>query len=186
MDSNCIVCDKPVPRGQRFIGLRYKNLKFCCEDCYTQYCNAKDSKKEKAKQEKIEKAEAKKAKASEETKEKFPGWRNLTDYIATLYPVGTINWMLFAKQIKSYMKEYGLTCDDMRIAIRYAVEFENFVTNPNYGLNQFIPKFVEPSRKFKERIETNRKLADCLEANPVVNVQNKSAQRKYYGKVEDF
>lgn len=184
MDLNCIVCDKPVPRGQRFYGTRYKNLKFCCEDCYNKYCNAKDSEKEKAKQEAIERKKQKVE--AKETKEKIPGWRNLTDYINTLYPKGAINWMLFSKQIKSYLKEYNLTCEEIRIAIRYAVEFDGWQVNPNYGLNQFIPKYIEPSRIFKERIEANRQAAENLENNPIVKIKNNSAKRKYYGKVEDF
>ena len=172
MESNCIVCSKPIPRGQRFVGSKYKNIKFCCEDCYNQYCDEKT-----------------KAKSKPKTKQpKIDGWREMTDYISGLYPYGSINWMLFSRQIKSLMNEYDLTCDDIRIAIRYAVEFEGYTTNPEWGIGQFIPKYVEPSRRFREQIANNNLMANGIDEvnQPIIQVKHKSTTRKYYGKVEEF
>lgn len=181
MEMKCIVCNKSIPKGQRFVGNRYKDKKFCCENCYNQFCQQKDMAKEKAKIETAKRQQLLKE------KNKSP-WRKMTDYIDSLYPPNAINWPAFTKQIKSFMEEYDLTSDEIRLTIRYAVEFEGVVVNPEWGIGQFIPAYIEPTKRFREKLHSNQEEAKNItnESAPVIYIKKKSTQRKYYGKVEDF
>lgn len=180
MEMKCVVCDKSIPKGHRFIGDRYKDKKFCSEECYNQYCKEKDEEKQKAKIETIKRNLKKKE------KEKSP-WRKMTDYIDSLYPEDAINWPMFTKQIKSAMEDYGLTCDEIRLIIKFAIEFDNYKVKPEYGIGQFIPCYIEPTKRFREQIANNRLAAKTTTGEiPVWNIKRPSNARKFYGKVEDF
>ena len=170
-EMKCVVCDKSIPRGQRFIGDRYKSEKFCCEDCYNVFCNQKDEQKAKNKQQK-------------QVKEKSD-WRIMTDYISEVYPPDTINWMLFTKQIKSLMEKYDLTCNDIKMTIKYAIKYDNYELKPEYGISQFIPRFVEPMRQFKEQILTNKVAAKNMEEPQTVFVKKSLGKRTVHD-LEDF
>lgn len=171
----CTVCDKSIPRGQRFIGDRYKAIKFCCEECYNKYCEEKDA----IKAEKAAKTEAKK-----KERPPVPGWKELIEYIGKVFD-HEVNWPYVAKQIRSYMDDYNVTCDDIRLAIKYAIVYENYVVNQTYGLGQFIPKYLEPSKNFKEQIQRNLLLSSTM-TKPKTVVIKKTNDVKYYGKIEDF
>ena len=173
MEMICIVCNKTIQRGHRFVGSRYKTIKFCCENCYNQYCQQKDE----------EKASKAKAKA----KEPYPGWRDLTDYINEIYPSNTINWPMFVKQIKSILEEYNVSCDDIRRTIKYAIEFEDYVVNPEWGIGQFFPKYFNSMKQFREQININRIAAKRKDEIPVFTVKRQANTNRFYNrKVEDF
>lgn len=170
----CVICDKSIPRGQRFIGDRYKTIKFCCEECYKQYCKQKDESKQNNKKQKDEKEKSE--------------WRDMTDYISKIYPPDTINWMIFTKQIKSLMEKYELTCKEVKLTIKYAIEYEDYVTRPEYGIGQFIPKFVEPMREFRNKLSINKTKAKSQTLNnfSIFYVKKASSKNNYNKKLEEF
>lgn len=129
--GKCKICGVEVPRGQRYKGARYANLTFCSPECYNIYCKDKD-----------------------EGNVKHP-YRLLTDYIQSIYPTEYQNWELFTRQIQSFNKEYGLSYNDVRAILRYAVEYEDYHVEPEYGLGQFIPKYIDATRKFIQSIKAN-------------------------------
>ena len=82
----------------------------------------------------------------------------LTDYIQEIWPVEP-NWEWIGKQIEALCKETGLTYDDMRVVLRYCIEFEGLQVDEAYGLGQFIPRYVQDAFNFREDI---KKIKDNL------------------------
>jgi len=117
---------------------------------------------------------------------KYPGWQDLTDYIMLIYPPDTVDWMMCAMQIKKIIAEYGLTCDGIRDILIYAIDIEKHQVLSNYGLGQFIPKYILPQQKFVERLQANREIArDGLTDNVEV-IKPKHKRKNYKVALEDF
>lgn len=167
MEMMCVVCNKTIQRGHRFVGSKYKNLKFCCEECYNQYCSSKKKK-------------------TKNTNEKYLGWKKLIAYINTIYPDNYLNWPMITKQIKSIMEEYNIDCDTIRKTIRYAIEYEQYRLNPEWGLGQFFPRFLQPMLNFVERIKLNKSKAQNLKEINYVEIKNHGKKIRYNRRIEDF
>ena len=144
----CYICGAEVLRGQRYKSPRYKNITVCSEDCYNELIAQKESK----------------AKA-----EPYPGYNKLFDYIKLQWGGSeNVNWMLTSKQVASLVKKYGMTCKEIKMVLKYAIEIEGEPVDIEYGIGQFIPKFIEPCMKFVEQIEKAKELAKDMGNEEVV------------------
>lgn len=139
--ANCIVCSSPIPRGERYKSPRYKNLSFCSETCYNQYLASKQQPKPSS------------------------SLNKLKAYINDLWQ-GQVNWPFMMRQIKNLKEEYDIDDKDIRLMLKYAIEYEGVKVNPEYGLLQFI-QYLQPSKEFAEDILRNRELAENMEDDEV-------------------
>ena len=171
----CEVCETDIPRGQKYKSPRYTNHHFCCEDCYIKFLKLKKihytPKKFNTNQVDLDKVEVVVNDKSDRKK--------LTDYIDNLYSYDP-NWKYLSKQIENISAEYGLAYSQMLGVIRYAVEYENDAFNEEYGLGQYFPKYIEPSQRFTQAILSNIKIAQTLEEDPVIKINNKTRTKKYW------
>ena len=139
--SECYICGTEIPRGQRFKSPRYKNLSFCSESCYNQYL------------------------ASKQQQPKSSSLDKLKSYINNLWQ-GQVNWPFMMRQIKNIKEEYGVSDNDIRMMLKYAVEYEGVEVDLDYGLLQFI-QYLQPSQEFAEEIRKNQALAESMEDDEV-------------------
>lgn len=139
--ATCIVCQSPIPRGQRFKSPRYKNLSFCSESCYNQYLASKQQPKPSSSLDKLK------------------------AYINDLWQ-GEVNWPFMMRQIKNLKEEYDVDDKDIRLMLKYAIEYEGVKVNPEYGLLQFI-QYLQPAKEFAEDILRNKELAESMEDDEV-------------------
>lgn len=140
--SVCCICEKIIKRGQRFKSPRYKNLSFCSEPCYNQYLASKQ-----------------KPKTTSSSLDK------LKSYINDLWQ-GQVNWPFMMRQIKNVKEEYNIDDKDIRLMLKYAIEYEGAKVNPEYGLLQFV-QYLQPSQEFAKDILRNRELAKNIEDDEV-------------------
>lgn len=83
------------------------------------------------------------------------------------------------------MNTYGLTIQDIRRIIKYAIEYEGYVVNPNYGIEQFLPKFIEPTEQFMQDFKENKQMANELpEEKEYLYIQPKERKIILHGKDE--
>lgn len=144
----CYICGTEIPRGCRYKGDRYKSISVCSEVCYNELVAQKQS---------TPKAEP------------FPGYNKLFDYIKLQWGGNeNVNWMLTSKQVKFFIKEYGMTCKEIKMVLKYAIEIEGKPVDIDYGVEQYIPRYVEPCMKFVEQIERAKELAEDMEDEEVV------------------
>ena len=136
--AQCEICGVEIPRGRRFKGEKYKSIPVCSEQCY---CQLLENKKNAPR------------------KEPYPGYNRLMSTIEKCWGE-EINWMLTAKQIKSLIEQYDLTCDDIRAIIVYAVKYEGYIIVPEYGLGQIFPKYIEPFQRFREQLNKIKENAE--------------------------
>lgn len=146
--SQCYICGAEIPRGQRYKGDRYKSIPVCSEACYNKLVEEKQSTPKG---------------------EPFPGYNRLFDYIKLQWGGNeNVNWMLTSKQVKFFIKEYGMDCKEIKIVLKYAIEIEGKPVDIDYGIEQFIPRYVEPCRKFVEQLEKAKELAEDMEDEEIV------------------
>lgn len=139
--ATCIVCQSLIPRGQRFKSPRYKNLAFCSEACYNQYLASKQQPKPPSSLDKLK------------------------AYINDLWQ-GEVNWPFMMRQIKNLKEECGMSDNDIRMMLKYAVEYEGVKVDLDYGLLQFI-QYLQPAKEFAEEIRKNQTLAESMEDDVV-------------------
>lgn len=139
--ATCIVCQSQISRGQRFKSPRYKNLPFCSEGCYNQYL------------------------ASKQQPKPLSSLDKLKAYINDLWQ-GQVNWPFMMRQIKNLKEEYNVDDKDIRMMLKYAVEYEGVKVDLDYGLLQFI-QYLQPSQEFAEEIRKNQALAERMEDDEV-------------------
>lgn len=147
----CKQCGCEIPRGKKFTQTKYKSIPFCSEKCFNDY----DLQYQPAPQ------------------------RQFTDYIQSICDIEP-NWPYIAKQIKAIEKEYGLSCKQQLLIVRYAVEFDGAQYNSNYGLGQFFPKYIEPCKRFIAALKENEQSADKVSEDEVQTVcsPNRVSRRK--------
>lgn len=144
----CFICGIEIPRGAKYNNPRYKNISVCSEACYDELVAQKES---------TPKAEP------------FPGYNKLFDYIKLQWGGNeNVNWMLTSKQVKFFIKEYGMDCKEIKIVLKYAIEIEGNPVDIDYGIEQFIPRYVEPCRRYIEQLDKAKELAENMEAEEVV------------------
>lgn len=154
--ANCIVCQSQIPRGQRFKSPRYKNLSFCSESCYNQYLASKQQPKPSSSLDKLK------------------------AYINDLWQ-GEVNWPFMMRQIKNLKEEYGVSDNDIRMMLKYAVEYEGVKVDLDYGLLQFI-QYLQPSQEFAQEIRKNQALAENMEDDEVEVVKASKGNGKTWMK----
>ena len=153
----CYICGTEIPRGKKYNNPRYKNISVCSEACYNELVAQKES---------TPKAEP------------FPGYNKLFDYIKLQWGGNeNVNWMLTSKQVKFFIKEYGMTCKEIKMVLKYAIEIEGKPVDIDYGVEQYIPRYVDPCMKFVERIERAKELAENMKDEEIV-VRKVSKQMK--------
>lgn len=144
----CFICGTEIPRGAKYNNPRFKNISICSEACYNELVAQKES---------TPKAEP------------FPGYNKLFDYIKLQWGGSeNVNWMLTSKQVKFYVKEYGMTCKEIKMVLKYAIEIEGKAVDIDYGVEQFIPRYVEPCREFVEQLKRAKEMAEDMEDEEVV------------------
>lgn len=144
----CYICGAEIPRGKKYKGDRYKSIPVCSEACYNTLLEQK----------------ANKTKA-----ESYPNYSKLTDYIKTQWGGSeNVNWMLTHKQIKHLVEKQSMSCNEIRMVLKYAIEIEDECVDLEYGIGQFLPKFVEPCMKFVEQINRAKELAEDMEDEEIV------------------
>lgn len=137
----CYICGTEIPRGQRYKSPRYKNLSFCSESCYNQYLVSKQQPKSPSSLDKLK------------------------SYINDLWQ-SQVNWPFMMRQIKNLKEEYGVSDNDIRMMLKYAIEYEGVKVDLDYGLLQFI-QYLQPSQEFAEEIRKNQVLAESMEDDEV-------------------
>lgn len=153
----CYICGTEIPRGKKYNNPRYKKISVCSEACYNKLVEEKQSTPKG---------------------EPFPGYNKLFDYIQEQWGGSeNVNWMLTHKQIKYLVEKQNMTCNEIRMVLKYAIEIEGECVDVEYGISQFIPKFIEPCMKFIEQINRAKELADDMEDEEVV-VRKASKQVK--------
>ena len=153
----CIICQKEIPRGQRYKSPRYKNVHFCSEKCYSDYLQQKQN--------------------TPRAKPNTP-YTKLTDYIDKQWS-GNINWPYLTQQIKSLCSEYNINYDDIRMMLKYAIEYERVPVKEEYGLMQFLP-YLQKSQEFAEQIRENKRMAKAMVDDKEVAVEpNKRKNTKW-------
>lgn len=152
----CCICQKEIPRGQRFKSPRYKNFAFCSESCYNQYLASKQQPKPSSSLDKLK------------------------SYINDLWQ-GQVNWPFMMRQIKNLKEEYGVDDNDIRMMLKYAVEYEGVKVDLDYGLLQFI-QYLQPSQEFAEEIRKNQALAESMEDDEVEVVKASKGNGKTWMK----
>lgn len=146
--AQCYICQAEIPRGQRYKGDRYKSIPVCSKDCYDALLEQK---------------------ANTTKAEPYEGYNKLTDYIKTQWGGNeNVNWMMTHKQIKYLVEKQSMSCNEIRMVLKYAIEIEDECVDLEYGIGQFIPKFIEPCMKFVEQIKRAKELAKNMEDNEVV------------------
>lgn len=146
--ATCRICGKELKRGEKYNSPRFKKISVCSEACYDELVAQKES---------TPKAEP------------FPGYNKLFDYIKLQWGGNeNVNWMLTSKQVKFFIKEYGMDCKEIKIVLKYAIEIEGKPVDIDYGIEQFIPRFIEPCRKFIEQLKKAKELAEDMEDEEVV------------------
>lgn len=144
----CYICGAEIPRGQRYKSPRYKSIPVCSEACYNALLEQK---------------------ANTVKAEPYPGYNKLTDYIKVQWSGSeNVNWMLTYKQIKHLVEKQSMTCNEIRMVLKYAIEIEGECVDLEYGIGQFIPKFVEPCKKFIEQLKKAKEMAEDMEDEEVI------------------
>lgn len=144
----CYICGAEIPRGQRYKSPRYKSIPVCSEACYNTLLEQK---------------------ANTVKAEPYPGYNKLTDYIKVQWSGSeNVNWMMTHKQIKHLVEKQNMTCNEIRMVLKYAIEIEEVGVDVVYGIGQFIPKYIEPCMKFVEQIERAKELAENMEDEKVI------------------
>lgn len=156
--STCKGCGKKFSTETRFVGERYKQLKFCSQECYQKY-------------------------VKEHTNE--INRTDLLDYLDTIYE--NPNFRMLAAQIKHYQEAYNISSLAMRLIIDYAIKYENHIVSQENGLGQFYPKYYQPALEFYKKIEENKKYASehpDLLTPEIIRVKPKNSVQKFFTKAE--
>lgn len=144
----CYICGTEIKRGCRYKGDRYKSIPVCSEACYNALLEQK---------------------ANTVKAEPYPGYNKLTDYIKVQWSGSeNVNWMLTYKQIKHLVEKQNMTCNEIRMVLKYAIEIEGECVDLEYGIGQFIPKYVEPCMKFVEQLKKAKEMAEDMEDEEVI------------------
>lgn len=153
----CYICGTEIPRGSRYKSTRYKSISVCSEACYNTLLEQK---------------------ANTTKAEPYPGYNKLTDYIKTQWGGSeNVNWMMIHKQIKHLVEKQAMSCNEIRMVLKYAIEIEGVCVDVEYGLGQFLPKYIDPCMKFVEQINRAKELAKDM-GNEEVVVRKVSKQVK--------
>lgn len=163
----CRVCGQEIRRGDRFKCASFVSIPFCSEKCADEYC--------------LTHKPPSRNRATKEGEELL----KLTDFLCELYldngvetPFG---W--FGGQIRSFKKQHDCTYRDIKLMIRYAIEYEGYELCTDYGIRQF-ERFYPLYKQFNEAIKRSKEVAETMQDDPVVEVVPNSGERYIGFKVD--
>lgn len=90
------------------------------------------------------------------------------------------NWSYLIKQANNIRKEYQISYSQLLLTLRYAVEYENYKVDTEYGLGQF-EKYVKRCSDFVKQIQQNKQQAKVMEDISPETVHGRQ-QQKYFMK----
>ena len=156
---NCDVCNKEIPRGQRYQGSKYKSLHFCSEDCFKRYVKIKSAPKP----------------LINFKPEVGSDRRKFTDYIQE-WTNDRANWPYLMKQAKDIQEEYELNWYDMYLVCKYARVYEGVEWDFNWGLGQIFPRYIQPCMEFREAIQKAKSTE--IPIDEITKIKKKKYDRK--------
>lgn len=161
----CKFCNQLNSAKDSFQDPEYKSNQYCSEEHWRLHLNSKRQKQ---------------TIVTKETKPQKPKSDRvkLTDYIQSIWSVEP-NWQWLGKQIESLSKETGLSYNDMRMVIKYCVDYKGIEPDANYGLQQFIPRYTQEAKEFAENILEIRELAKDINEEDEYNIVSPKARRGY-------
>lgn len=151
----CEVCGIEIPRGQRYKSERYKTTPFCCEQHYLFFLNKRNKINEP--------------------------FNALKDYIDNLFI--NPNWETIVKQIKQVKEKHNISDIDLRMTIKYAMEYEHHSFVEEYGLWQF-EDYIQPMKEFRESIIQAQKIGAEFDFTEEIVAVNRSAKRKFHTNID--
>lgn len=163
----CRVCGQEIRKGDRFKGVDFVSIPFCSESCYNEYH--------------IDHKPVSRERKTKEATERL----KLTDFLCELYLDNGVETQFgwFVKQIEKIEKNYNCVDKDIRLLINYAIRYENYEFDPNYGLIQF-ERFIPAYKQFNEQIRHSKEVAETMQDDPVVPVTPNSGERYIGFKVD--
>ena len=157
----CKYCNVLKPPGECIQDPDCKSNQYCSEEHMGLY--KKERAKSKPKPVKVViHNEVEKPPASPPSPTPPSDMRKLTDYIQAIWPVEP-NWKWFARQIKNLCTETGLTHNEMRIVLRYCIEYKELQVDENYGLQQFVPRYVKEAMDFRDDVRRIKSQLDSID-----------------------
>lgn len=61
-----------------------------------------------------------------------------------------------------------MDCKEIKIVLKYAIEIEGKPVDIDYGIEQFIPRYVETCREFVEQLKKAKELAENMKDEEIV------------------
>lgn len=206
----CKQCNKDIPRGKKYQGEHFTSYYFCSQGCYNMYGRTHTPHKHPIKPSQPSKSipvtnvsTPSKTKSTKSTTQSKPKpntssthtvasvdgnssaeRRKLTDWIDINWPTVNINWPWITSQIKNIQEIYQLTYKQMRLIMKYAVVYEEVVINPEMGLGQFFPRYIDAGIKFAEQCtqaKEKSKEDNLFEEEIIVMPSKRNTPRKYWG-----
>lgn len=161
----CKYCNELKPPGECFQDPNHKSNQYCSEEHWKLHIKSKNATQT------VDTSKNKPKPKSDRVK--------LTDYIQSIWPVEP-NWKWMSKQIENLSKETGLSYNDMRMTLKYCIEYKGFQPDENYGLQQFIPRYSKEADDFAEdirRIQSGLGMIDFEDELVKVPVGKKRVRR---------
>lgn len=103
--------------------------------------------------------------------------RQLTDLIQEMWGEEA-NWPLLTAQLKNIMEDYELTHKEVYYILKYCRDYERVSVNTDYGLYQFIPKYIMAVEEFRAKLAEAREKADEIGEILPIKVKKYRPQRK--------
>lgn len=103
--------------------------------------------------------------------------RQLTDLIQEMWGEG-VNWPLLTAQLKNIMEDYELTHKEVYYILKYCRDYEQVPVNTDYGLYQFIPKYIMAVEEFRVKLAEAREKADEIGKILPIKVKKYRPQHK--------
>lgn len=103
--------------------------------------------------------------------------RQLTDLIQEMWGEDA-NWPLLTAQLKNIMEDYELTHKEVYYILKYCRDYEQVLVNLDYGLYQFIPKYIMAVDEFRDKLAEAKEKADEIGTILPIKVKKYRPQRK--------
>lgn len=103
--------------------------------------------------------------------------KQLTDLVKEMWG-DDANWPLLTSQLKNIMEDYDMTHKEVYYILKYCRDYERVPVNPDYGLYQFIPKYIMAVDNFRNKLAEAREKADEIGTILPIKVKKYRPQRK--------
>lgn len=174
----CSICGIEYKKGYK--GERFKNEHFCSQECYLKRQPKKKGVRSPSKPQTNTPSTLPNGETQAAYKpSKGSDRRKLTDYIQDWWPWEP-NWQWITKQIKDIQEEYELTYKDIYYVLKYCKEYEGVELNPEYGLYQFFPRYIEPTEDFRKSVAIIKKQANELDLEDTYEIIKKKPSTRVW------